>query len=160
MTFEKIFPADKLSKRERVERTLNHQPVDRVAILEQLSYNPGVISMYTGKKIEGFDYTLDDICRVIRLTTDFIMPPTAPRGTDKVTAEDGFVYQNDNWTSWHISRPFKDPQGAREWLKKATLGKQNQKVDPQQARTQYHDYMLNLQRKIGETVILDRKSVV
>ena len=43
------------AERERVEATLAHQPVDRAAILEQLSYNPRVISLYTGKKIEGFD---------------------------------------------------------------------------------------------------------
>ena len=44
-TFEKIFESDAISKRERVELTLNLQPVDRVAILEQLSYNSGVIVM-------------------------------------------------------------------------------------------------------------------
>jgi hypothetical protein len=155
MTFEKIFPADKLSKRERVERTLNHQPIDRVAILEQLSYNAGVISMYTGKNIDGFNYTLDDICEVIRRTTDFIMPPAAPRGTEKVTTEDGFVYQNDNWTAWHISRPFNDPPGAREWLKKNTLKLHRMEFDPDQARKKYHDDMLDLQKKIGQTVILN-----
>ncbi len=42
---------DILSKRERVERTLNLQPVDRIAIHDQVSYNPAVISFYTGKKI-------------------------------------------------------------------------------------------------------------
>ena len=57
--FEKIFAGDALSKRERVEATLAHQPVDCAAILEQLSYNPGVISLYTGKKIEGFNYTVE-----------------------------------------------------------------------------------------------------
>jgi len=37
---DKIFEADILSKRERVERTLNLQPVDRAVLHEQLSYNP------------------------------------------------------------------------------------------------------------------------
>ena len=78
VAFEKIFLNDKISKWERVELTLEHQPIDRVAILEQLSYNPGVIAMYTGKSIDGFNYTLDDICEVIRKTTDLIMPPIAP----------------------------------------------------------------------------------
>ena len=50
MTSEKIFPEDVLPKRKRVEYTLELQPVDRVAILEQLSYNAGVISMYTGEE--------------------------------------------------------------------------------------------------------------
>ena len=81
--FEKIFLADILSKRERVERTLAHESVDRVALHEQLSYNPGVISMYTGKKIIDFDYTIDEICEVIRKTLDICFPPTAPLGTDR-----------------------------------------------------------------------------
>ncbi len=81
MPFEKIFPKDQISKRERVELTLNHKPIDRAAILEQLSYNPDVISRFTGKPIDGFNYTIDDICEVIRKTTDLIMPPFAPKGT-------------------------------------------------------------------------------
>jgi hypothetical protein len=153
--FEKLFPADRISKRERVERTLNHQPVDRAAILEQLSYNPGVIALYTGKEIEGFNYTLDDICQVIRLTTDFIMPPTPPRGTARVTTDDGFVYQNDNWTAWHVSRPFCDPPGARAWLQGQTRHIRTRPFSPEDARRAYQDEMTALQRKIGETVILN-----
>ena len=76
---DRLFHSDVMTKRERVEAALNHQPVDRVAILEQLSYNTGVIALYTGKKIQDFDYTLDDICEVIRKTTDLTMPPRAPQ---------------------------------------------------------------------------------
>jgi hypothetical protein len=41
---DKIFQTDRMTKRERVLATLRHQPVDRVGILEQLSYNPRVIA--------------------------------------------------------------------------------------------------------------------
>ena len=40
---EKLFPDDVMSKRERVEATLNCQAVDRAALLEQLSHNPRVV---------------------------------------------------------------------------------------------------------------------
>ena len=173
--FDKIFPEDRISKRERVERTLNLQPVDRVAILEgQLSYNPGVISTYAGKDFQGFNYGLDDICGVIRKTTDIIMPPVAPRGVEKYSNMDGFVFQNDNWTSWHVSRPFDDETGARDWLIKRTERMKAVKYDPDYAllpgidgrnctgeisieylRSWYRDYMLSLQQKIGDTVILN-----
>ncbi|GAG43324.1 unnamed protein product, partial [marine sediment metagenome] len=86
---EKLFPSDVMSKRERVEATLNHQAVDRAALLEQLSYNPGVIAWYTGKKIAGFDYTLADICEAVRKTLDLVMPPVAPRGTRQTVTESG-----------------------------------------------------------------------
>ncbi len=172
-TFERIFESDAISKRERVELTLNLQPVDRVAILEQLSYNSGVIAMYTGKKIDGFNYTLDDICKVIGKTTDLIMPPAEPRGTARVTTEDGFVIQHDNWHSGYVSRPFSDENGARDWLINLTKKirqiqynpdpnwltgskkPRDYKFDPANARQQYYEYMTALQQKIPETVILE-----
>ncbi len=81
MTPEKIFPTDVLSKRERVERTLSFQPVDRVVLHEQLSFNPGVIALYTGKPVTGFNYTRADVGAVIRQTLDACFLPVDPLGT-------------------------------------------------------------------------------
>ena len=108
-----------MTKRERVEATLNHRPVDRCAILEQLSYNSGVIGDWTALEIDGYNYTVDDICQVIGQTCDLAMPPVAPQGTERVTTQDGFVIQNDNWTRWRVSRPFDDEKGAARWLAKS-----------------------------------------
>lgn len=144
-----------MTKLERILATLNHQPVDRCAVLEQLSYNPRVITDWTGKPIQGFDYTVDDICAVIRQTCDLVMPPTAPRGTERVTTPDGFVIQNDNWTGWHVSRPFNDAEGARDWLAARTEAMRNAPFDAAQARAEYRRTMRELQAKIGDTVILN-----
>lgn len=98
---EKFFEYDAMTKLERVKATLNHKEVDRAALLEQLSYNPRVIADWTGKDIQGFDYTIDDICQVCRLTMDIVMPPvTGKLGTKRVTTQEGFVRQYDNWTVW------------------------------------------------------------
>jgi len=153
--FDKLFPQDAMTKRERVLATLNHQPVDRAAILEQLSYNPRVIAHYTGKHIEGFDYTRDDVCEVIRKTTDLIMPPGAPAGTGQVTSDDGFVFQLDNWTRWRVSRPFDDVEGARDWLLQDTKRMRAEQFDPDKARAEYRHWLGNIQADIGDTVILD-----
>ena len=150
---ERVFETDRMNKRERVETTLNHQSVDRVALHEQLSFNPGVIAMYTGRRIDGFDYTLEDICQAIRLTMDMCFPPVAPRGTARVTSADGFVRQHDNWTSWHVSRPFTDEIGARDWLLKRTRHLRDALFDADRARDEYRQSMLELQTKVGETVI-------
>lgn len=152
---KKLFPKDKMTKRERVEATMNHQPVDRCALLEQLSYNPRVISDWTGKTIGGFNYTVNDICEVIRKTLDIAMPPLAPRGIERVTTPDGFVNQNDNWTSWHVSRPFSDEKGACEWLKKRIKKIRETSFDADKIRQSYHRDMHSLQEKIGDTVILN-----
>ncbi|MEI6972176.1 MAG: uroporphyrinogen decarboxylase family protein [bacterium] len=147
-----------MSKLERVLATLNHQPVDRCAVLEQLSYNPRVIADWTGKAIAGFDYTVDDICAVIRQTCDLVMPPQAPRGNARATTPDGFVIQNDNWTTWHVSRPFTGTEGARDWLAARTESLRNAPFDPARAREDYRCTMLELQAKIGDTVILNFSS--
>ena len=144
-----------MTQLERVLATLNHQPVDRCALLDQLSYNPRVIADWTGKAISGFDYTVDDICAVIGQTCDLAMPPVAPKGTARITSADGFVIQNDNWTGWHVSRPFSDAEGARDWLLARTAAIRAAPFDPVQARAEYHRYMRDLQAKIGDTVILN-----
>jgi len=148
-----LFSADTLTKRERVERTLRHQPVDRAALHDQLSYNPGVIARYTGKAIRGFDYTVEDICTVIRRTLDMCFPPVAPCGTARVTTADGFVMQHDNWTCWHVSRPFDDARGARDWLLRRTGALRRMPFDADGERAKYRDYMTGLQRLVGGTVI-------
>ena len=154
--FEKIHDADRMTKRERVLATLDHFPVDRVALLEQLSYNPRVIADWTGKTIKGFEYTLDDIGCAIRQSCDLAMPPMAPRGTDRVVTADGFVRQNDNWTTWHVSRPFEDVPGARDWLLKRTRRlRDGARPDAAAAREANRRRILDLQAKVGETVILD-----
>ncbi len=113
---EKLFPSDLLTRRERIERTLRCQPVDRVALRGQLSSNPRVIARDTGRAIAGVDYTLEDIGLVVRQTLDVRFPPVAPCGGGLVTTPDGFVYRCDRWTRWRVRRPFATPEGACRWL--------------------------------------------
>jgi uroporphyrinogen decarboxylase len=153
--FDKVFEQDVMSKRERVLATLLHQPVDRVAILEQLSYNPRVIARYTGKTISGFDYTVEDIYHVICQTTDLIMPAVAPKGTGRETTVDGLVIQHDNWNSWHVGRPFHDEIGARDWLQRVTRRIRETPFDASVERGRYRTYMVDFQRGIGDSVILN-----
>jgi hypothetical protein len=152
---EKLFPGDQLSKLERVNRTLAHQPVDRVALHDQLSFNPGVIANYTGKSIAGFNYTLEDICTVIQLTLDACFPPVAPRGTGRYIDEDGFIIQNDQWNVSIVSRPFNDLGGARGYLQKKTAQILNAPFDAEEEYRRYQHEMRSLQSRIGETVIID-----
>ena len=145
---------DILSKRERVERTLNFQPVDRIAIHDQVSYNPGVISLYTGKKIKEFNYSLEDICEVIKKTLDMCFPPSAPRGTDRIVCEDGTIIQYDNWTSWTILPPV-DVKGLKEHYLKTIKEEKTFKFDSEKEREEHHKRFLQIQKLIGDTVICE-----
>lgn len=155
--FEKVFEKDELTKKERIIRTLSHQEVDRVAIHEQLSFNPGVISMYTGKVIDGFGYTVEDVGETIAKTLDCCFPAYPPHGTGVYTDAEGFVSKRDNWTVWHVSRPFTDEYGARDWLHKRMKREQQYQAefDPGEFRKSYAEYMQRQQALVGETVVID-----
>ena len=152
---ERLFEADVMTKRERVLATLRHEPVDRCALLEQLSYNPRVIADWTGREILGFEYTLEDVCEVCRKTMDVVMPPSVlKKRTGRVTGADGFVRQYDNWTVWTVSRPFIDEDGARQWLEKRIRGLREAGSDADRARREWREYMTGLQNALGETLIM------
>ena len=153
----KIFEKDELTKKERVLRTLRHQAVDRVALHDQLGYNPGVISVYTQKKINGFDYTAQDIGKTISLTLDSCFPFSAPYGTGRFTDDYGFVYQNDNWTAWRASRPFADEHGAKNWIcgHMKNMARQKKTFDAGAYRRSYCDHMRFMDSLVGGTVIMD-----
>lgn len=146
---------DILSKRERVERTLNLKPVDRIAIHDQVSYNPDVISLYTGKKIKGFNYSLEDICEVIKNTLDMCFPPVAPRGTERYVSEDGTIHQMDNWTSWNILAPMDAKALKEHYLKNIEEELKASKFDPEKERENHHKKFLEIQRLIGDTVLCE-----
>jgi hypothetical protein len=155
--FEKIFPQDQISKRDRIERSFAFRPLDRAPLHEQMSYNCQVISHYTGKDCSGFHFTARDVGETIRKTMDSCFIPIDPRGTGEFTDEDGFVLHNDNWTSWHVSRPFTDEEGAKEWLVKKTrrLKEEKKNLNRDRVRKAYRDYMKGIQALIGDTVHID-----
>ena len=154
---KKIFEKDELTKKERVLRTLRHQEVDRVALHDQLSYNPGVISMYTGRQISGFNYKLEDIGEAIGKTLDCCFPFNAPYGTGRGTDGYGFVYQNDNWTSWRVSRPFDDEHGGKDWLCRhiENIRRQVNDFDADLFRESHGGRLRYLDSLVGGTVIMD-----
>ena len=63
-----------LSKRERVERTLNHLPVDRVALHDVIANNDRVIAHYSGGVAKGEAHSQEATCEVIRKTIDMWRP--------------------------------------------------------------------------------------
>lgn len=173
--FERVFPSDILSKRERVLRTLKHQPVDRSVIHEQLSYSTGVVSHFAGRRFEQFGYSPRDVGLAVRRSLDTCFPIFELKGTDTVRTRDGFVVRNDNWTSWRVARPFDDEHGAAAWLRGRIQAMVRSgfnehtavNVDGQEehlaerafsadrVRREYRDWFLGLQGLVGETVIID-----
>ncbi|MBI4244399.1 MAG: hypothetical protein HY606_09945, partial [Planctomycetes bacterium] len=145
---------DIFSKRERVERTLNLLPVDRVSIMDHIA-NPGVVSLYTGKRIDGFNYSIEDICEVTEKTMDMCRIPSPPYGTGIETREDGFIIQKDNWQEWVVKRPFKDTKGLKEYYLRGIEKMKSTRFDPEKEKGNYLNEFLGMQKLVGDTVIMN-----
>jgi hypothetical protein len=125
---------------------------------DQLSFNPGVIELYTGKTIAGYDYTAADVGVTIRKTLDACFIPVSPLGVGRRSDADGFTYYDDNWNSSLVGRPFSDLEGARDYLRRKTIelrSNYSQPFDAADERKRYRDYMAGIQALIGETVHID-----
>jgi hypothetical protein len=103
-----------MTPRERVEKTLNMQPVDRVALYD-LVQNIPFIEYYTGETVTPAN-AHDLCCKAISCTLDMTRAPGAiaePRTYEK----DGFVFKQEWWTTWLMDRPFNTVEGLREFVK-------------------------------------------
>lgn len=89
---------DKLSARERIDKTLNFEEPDRVPMNEFVQ-NFELVAYLTGKKIT-FDNYFDLLCEVLSENVDVcetVAPPLQPRIRKE---SDGFIYKDEWWTSW------------------------------------------------------------
>ena len=162
-----------LTKRERVERALNFQEVDRVAIFDVL-HQPEVVEYYSGKKLSYEDYLSDlkimgeATQKAIDVTCNFIAPLKVSRDKDG----DGFVYASDGWTFWLEERPFKDIKGLEEYIKRNIDEINDYKPGEQwtfqgkvgvsgvNLKDKYRDDFLTRQKLLGDTVLMHDESPV
>ena len=143
-----------LSKRERVERTLNCLPVDRVAIHDHIKANPAVVSLYTGKRVDGFDYSLEDVCQATKKSMDLCRFQSTPH-SGRATTEDGFVLQTDIWTTWTVGRPFNDTRGLKEYCLRSIERMNASEIDPEKERENYRKHMSAARQLLGDTVMIE-----
>jgi uroporphyrinogen-III decarboxylase len=94
-----------LSPRERLLRTFNGQPVDRVATFDIL-HNLDLIERLAGRKVDT-DNAEDLLCRAARAALDLIRHFAVPDRLEPRTVTDGegFVYRYEWWTAHIVSRP-------------------------------------------------------
>lgn len=140
-----------MTKRERVEASLNLQPVDRVPVYD-LPRNDAVIEHYAGEPL-----TIEDglrvVCKAISNCLDLtrsIIKPSEPQIVDN---GDGWVHKRERWTSWIVKRPFETPEQAVDWMEQ-DLKARNALQPGVVEREQFREYFLNLQALCGDTVIM------
>jgi len=104
-----------MTKRERVEATLNFEEPDRIPIYDLL-FNDEAISHYAKRKLtieNGPQVVLEAIGNCLDMTRSISFPrkPT-------IIKRDGFVFQKERWTSWYKKRPFKTVKELSFWVEK------------------------------------------
>ena len=134
---------------------MNHQPLDRAPLHDQLSYNPGVIELFTGRRVEGFNYTREDVCAVIRRTLDACFIPIFSYGDGAVHGCRWCRAQSDNWNTWIASSPFDDTDSARDFMLRKTKRIQTAPFDPAAVGQEYTGEVQALQALMGDTVYID-----
>jgi len=157
----------KMTKRERVERTMNLQETDRVPIYDLVRCD-AFFEHFSGKKLPFLAEdrkTEEKLLQIVGNSLDNFLDMTRDVGFGPTVEKDlvdelGFTqhYSIKEKTSWIAKRPFADEKGAIEFLKKWILIQKKihkeLKENPAVFRKKWHDNFLKTQGYIGETVNL------
>lgn len=156
-----------MTKRERVERTINLKEVDRIPIYDLLRCD-NAFEYFSGEKLppknlwENQEEKLKIIagkavCKFCDMTRSFTFGPLKE---EDYKDEFGFIWHSSPYekTTWIAKRPFNDEKGGIEFIKKLIIKykenikeiKSNQKA----YREKYHIDFLKIQSYIGDTVNL------
>ena len=156
-----------MSKRERVERTMNLQETDKVPIYDLVRCD-SFFEHFSGKKLpplaEDKD-TGEELLKIVGSSLDNFLDMTRDVGFGPAVEKDivddlGFTmhYSIKEKTNWISKRPFEDEKGAIEFIKKWILiQKKNHKEMKENAgafRAKRHADFLKTQSYIGDTVNL------
>lgn len=158
---------DRMTKRERIERTMNLQETDRVPLYDLL-FCDGAIEHFSEEKLpdlEDNEATLNTVNRITGKAINRFLDMTRAWNfgplVDKDTIdEDGFIRHESvqEKTSWIKIRPFNDEEGAAEYLKKLIkrLNEQTRGIlrDPKGYGENYRQFFLENTARLGDTVHL------
>ncbi len=156
-----------MTKRERVERTMERKEVDRIPIYDILACD-SAIEYFSGEKIPSLskDPQLEEkLLRIVGRGVDKLLDMTRSVGFGPVVEEDttdtyGFVYHSNpkEKTTWIVKRPFRDEEGAIAFIKRRIRGLEEEiesiKKEGDAYREKYHRDFLKTQSAIGDTVNL------
>ncbi len=109
---------EELTKKERLLRTFNYEPLDRMANADRI-HNLKLIEHLSGGKINSKNAE-DLTCIAISRVCDLIMHVAIPYNLEieYETDEDNFVYRVKWYTKVIVERPFNTVIEAKEQIKK------------------------------------------
>jgi hypothetical protein len=151
-----------MSKRERVEATLNLQETDRTPVYD-LMFNDACIKYFAGVEAPYGEEGVKIKCKAIGKTLDMTRAADGgPAVPGCYTDEDGFVSTLDRWFNLgYKNKPFNDESGAIHWLKKSNnrLATELKNIDVNETAKIIRERFITVQNYIGDdTVVLIRDS--
>jgi len=144
-----------MTKRERVERTLALQPVDRVAVHDYF-HSPHIHAQYAGDGEHVEPGSSEEIHRTVRATLD-MWRPLDPISSHESAANDGFEKEStEEWTAWVSRRPFEDTAGLKEFILRDIdlIREGTAALDPGQAREQHRRELLVHIEGVGDDTVM------
>lgn len=145
-----------MTRRERIEAVINLEEPDRVPVYDLLR-NDSAIEYYSGKHL-NIDNGLEITCEAIGKALDMTRSIRGP-AREEIVKKNGFVYEVKRWTTWVKKRPFSNVREAAAWVEKDIKEKNAWQPNKEYIKT-FRSNFLNLQEKVGDTVILLTQSPV
>lgn len=159
-----------MTKRERVEATMNFREVDRIPVYDLL-FNDAAIEYYSGQKLETGD--IKTVCKAVGNCLDMVRSMTAPanpgrrRGVNsdpRITPlknneivpfidNSPFEIEQQRWTSWYGKSSLNTMKDLVEWAEKDIERKNKWNPDSFYADAFRNKY-LELQSMAGDAVIM------
>jgi hypothetical protein len=143
---------DIMTKRERVERTLNLQPVDRPAVHDYI-HSPHVHGLYP--EVAAGD-SVNPMHRTVRATLD-MWRPMGPISSTDTTGEDGFESEStEEWTFWVSRRPFDDTAGLEAYILRDIdrIRAATDAFDAEKARDAHRGELLGHIQGVGDDTVM------
>ncbi|MGI6705090.1 MAG: uroporphyrinogen decarboxylase family protein [Clostridia bacterium] len=142
----------KMSKKERVMRTIQFQETDRIPVYDIID-NDAIREYYSGEKITEenawrLEYTA--VRNALDMTRMLVIPNFYPGHS---TDEDGFVYFHDRYTSWIEKRPFDDMKELKEWIEK-DIDRKKKWMPDQSYVEAYRKQVLKHKAGIGDDTVI------
>jgi len=144
-----------MTKRERVERALALEPVDRVPVHDYF-HSPHIHAQYAEDGDGIAPGSLEEIHRTVRATLDMWRPMDTISSQAGADGE-GFESQaTEEWTAWISRRPFEDTAGLKAFILRDIdrIRKGTASLDPGQAREGHHRELLAHIDGVGDDTVM------
>ena len=154
-----IIKKETLKPFERIQLAFEHKESDRIPIYD-LFCGDSVIEQFAGEK-PTIENGLDVACWALRNAVDMTRAVGGPQkpgirkdSGDNLFAGDGFVWENERWTSWIADYPHHTHEERIAYIRRSIKKHNAWDNDCDGSIKEYIEHHQNIQEKLGDTIFL------